>query len=558
MNSRYLHLPIRQLRDQYVRNVPVAERLAVVDRAEKLLGELELDRTYAYQYLYRRVTNSRAATHGDGQLTGQDASHDLQLLVQDLSGSANVPAHAAGERVLTVQGLARELNVSTKTISRWRLQGLVGRRFVFDDRKRIGFLQSSVDRFVRRNLIRVQRGAQFSQLTLGQREEIIEEARRLAQEGCFPAEVTKRLAHRTGRSLETIRYTLKRYDREHPESAVFPEHYGPLRAETKRKVYQQFRRGESIEALAKRFRRTKSSIRRIIADCRLQRIHELPLSYVFHEHFVRAQVDKRQQREILASMPLGESLSEGSDPPSGLPPYLASLYEVPLLSREQETHLFRKMNYLKYCACQLREKLDPQRPRNGLMDRIESLYDEAVGIKNQIIRSNLRLVVSIAKRHSAPRENFFELVSDGNMSLIRAVERFDFARGNKFSTYASWAIMKNFTRSIPEAYRLHDRFRTSHGDMFALTADVRTDQHELETNQQRREAQVQRLLRCLDDREQKIIARRFGLRSGQEPLTLKQVGAVMGVTKERIRQLEARALVKLREAAALENISYGE
>jgi RNA polymerase sigma factor (sigma-70 family) len=73
----------------------------------------------------------------------------------------------------------------------------------------------------------------------------------------------------------------------------------------------------------------------------------------------------------------------------------------------------------------------------------------------------LRLVVSIAKRHVGPVENFFELVSDGNMSLIRAVEKFDYARGNKFSTYASWAIMKNFARTIPDEHRHRDRFRTS-------------------------------------------------------------------------------------------------
>ena len=84
------------------------------------------------------------------------------------------------------------------------------------------------------------------------------------------------------------------------------------------------------------------------------------------------------------------------------------------------------------------------------MDEIERLYDQAVTVKNQIVRANLRLVVSIAKRHVGPTDNFFELVSDGNMSLIRAAEKFDYARGNKFSTYASWAIMKNFARTIPD------------------------------------------------------------------------------------------------------------
>ena len=107
------------------------------------------------------------------------------------------------------------------------------------------------------------------------------------------------------------------------------------------------------------------------------------------------------------------------------------------------------------------------------MEQIEKLYDESVAVKNQIIRSNLRLVVSIAKRRVGSGENFFELVSDGNMSLIRAVERFDFARGNKFSTYASWAIMKNFARSIPEEHRHRDRYRTSYGEMFNITEDAR-------------------------------------------------------------------------------------
>ncbi len=169
--------------------------------------------------------------------------------------------------------------------------------------------------------------------------------------------------------------------------------------------------------------------------------------------------------------------------PSGLPPYLASLYEVPLLTREQEVHYFRKFNYLKYKAAKLRAGLDPLRAKSSVMDEIEQLYEDAVATKNQIIRANLRLVVSIAKRHVGPVDNFFELVSDGNMSLIRAVEKFDFARGNKFSTYASWAIMKNFARTIPDELRRRDRYRTSTDEMFSATEDERSDQYELEAAQ---------------------------------------------------------------------------
>jgi RNA polymerase primary sigma factor len=513
---------------------------------------LDPARTYPYEYICYRITNYRPESYPDLRLSGGEATHDLRLFVEDVSESASVLAEAAGERVLTVDKLAKQFNVSTKTISRWRRQGLVSRRFVLDGRKRVGFLQSSVDQFVEQNRERVQRGSHFSQLTAEERALIIERARRLARAGGCPADITKRLSRKTGRSTETIRYTLKQFDRDHPEAAVFPDSHGPLQQDTKFKIYQQYQHGESVDVLAKRFCRTRTSIYRIIAEVRARRIMELPLDYIPSEVFARVRSQKAEDR-VLGEIPESEVPVKKARLPSGLPPYLASLYEVPLLTRKQEAHLFRKVNYLKYKAARLRGKLDQTRPRRTLMDQIERLYDAAVSTKNQIIRANLRLVVSIAKRHVGPAQNFFELVSDGNMSLMRAVEKFDYARGNKFSTYASWAIMKNFARTIPDEHRHHDRFRTSHAEMFTATEDLRSDQVEQEVAQTQREAKVAKMLDCLDEREQKIIVRRFGLRHGEE-LTLKQVGAELGVTKERIRQIEARALSKLRKAAEEEKI----
>jgi len=458
--------------------------------------------------------------------------------------------NGADERVWTVDELSQRLSVSTKTISRWRRQGLVSFRFVCDGRKRVGFSESSVQRFVEDNPERVRRGARFSQLTERQRQQIIDRARALAEAGGFPADIVKTLAQETGRSAETIRYTLRQFDRDHPDSAVFPDHSGQLREETKQKIFRHYRRGDSLEDVATKFCRTKASVRRIVAEMRAEQIFKLPLDYMPNEHFAQVQSEK----QILSPAPASDLPVKTVRAPKGLPPYMASLYSVPLLNRQQEVHLFRKMNYVKYKASKLREGLDPARPKARLMNQIERLYEEAVATKNEIVQANLRLVVSIAKRHMSPSRNFFELVSDGNMALFRAVEKFDFARGFRFSTYASWAIMKNFARSIPNEVRRQARFRTSHEELFSATEDTRSDPHEQESAQSERELRVGQLLDRLDERERKIIDLRFGLTSDRKALTLKQVGAEIGVTKERVRQLEVRAMRKLRKAAQDGNI----
>jgi RNA polymerase primary sigma factor len=223
------------------------------------------------------------------------------------------------------------------------------------------------------------------------------------------------------------------------------------------------------------------------------------------------------------------------------------------LTREQERHLFRRMNYLKYQAHELRSALDPTRCKAAQLDAIERLQEEALAVKNQIIRANLRLVVSIAKKRVGATNNFFELVSDGNMSLIRAVEKFDANRGFKFSTYASWAIMKNFARSIPEEKHRRDRFVTGHEDMFEMAPDTRSDAYEQEKGHLRSQQLVQGMLGRLNDRERHVLISRYGI-GGADEQTLEQLGRELGVTKERVRQIESRAQEKLRKLATEERL----
>ena len=556
MHTSYKCDAIRELRDQQVRFAPRDKKMEQVDCAEKLLRDIQLDRDYNFEFVCFRITGFRPENAPIVKIKGENLRRDLHAFIEDLSDSANVSAQEFGQPVHTVEDLSKMFKVSTKTISRWRQQGLVSRKFIFDGgRKRVGFLHSSVDHFVKRNRDKVKRGERFSQLTKADKEEIIEGARRLAKAGGGPAEVTRRIAKHMQRSVQTIHYTIKQFDSANAAIAVFPDQNGPLNLEMKERIYADFVAGKSAETIAKRYCRTKTTVYRVINEVRANLILELPLDFMDNEEFHRKAADKRI---VDADMPVPEKATRRTKPPAGLPRYLASLYEVQLLTREQEQYIFRKYNYLKFKANRLREKLDPAKARSSEMDEIEKLYNEAVKIKNRIVQANLRLVVSIAKRHVSLNEDFFQLVSDGNMSLIRAVEKFDYSRGNKFSTYASWAIMKNFARTIPGEFKQRDRFRPTSEEVFLAHADERTDRLMLESAQQQRKKQIGHILESLDDREQRIIISRFGLDYSQEPQTLKEVGEQLGVTKERIRQIEARALNKLRIAAKEDNIDLPE
>jgi RNA polymerase primary sigma factor len=313
-----------------------------------------------------------------------------------------------------------------------------------------------------------------------------------------------------------------------------------------------------VDTLAKRFQRTRTSMYRVINEVRAQRLLEQPLDYIMHPSFA----EMIDEETVLGPMPDEDAYEQkrrAMKAPKDVPPELASLYEVPLLSKEQEQHLFRMMNYLKYKAARLLNELrkdgsedmqiDPSRVRIQKLKEIEDLQAQANVVKDRLINANMRLVVNIAKRHAGQSDNFFELLSDGNMSLIRAVEKFDFGRGFKFSTYASWAIMKNFARSIPDEMHRRERFVTGHEEVFEVAQDNRTDEQEIVATQERAKHSVHRLLDMLEPRERDIIRMRAGMDDYAKGMTLEEIGKEFGITKERVRQLNARAMKKLKAIA---------
>jgi len=449
--------------------------------------------------------------------------------------------------MLSLAQVSKKLNVSTKTIARWRKHGLIGQTVKHNGRRQLRFPQSVVENFLAAHQKEVSRGSRFSHLSEEEKDDIIRRARRLVYAGGSLTDVSRRIAQSLGRSTEAVRYTIKNHDRGHPEQAVFPGVSGPLDTAAKQFIFNSYRRGIAVDTLAKRFARSRTSIHRVVNEVRADRLLQEPVDYIYNESFD----DPAQEPAIMAQMPDAEQFEHACRSkkiPKDVPPELSPLYEMALLTKAQEQHVFRQMNYLKHRLHKLRTGIDPAKARNQDLDHIEELQAKIEKVKDLLIRCNMRLVVSYAKKHAGPNDSLFELISDGNMSLIRAVEKFDYARGNKFSTYASWAIMKNFARSIPDELKRREHFLTGHEELFESKPDFRSDEQEQLSQAEQAASKVNRLLELLDPREREILRMRAGL-DNAENMTLEEIGQRLGITKERVRQLNVRIMKKLRDYA---------
>ena len=540
---------LEHLTDQQVRFAPPGVRREQLERARALLAQIKPERQYPYEFVGYRITDYRTTSHPNLLIAGADLRHDLDLFLEKLSRSLQAtPFEMPAEPMLSLNQVSKKLRVSTKTVARWRKHGLIGQTIFQNGRRRLGFPQSVVEQFVAVHPKEVARGEKFSHMTISEKDEIIRRARRLARNGGTLTEVSRRIARRLRRSPEAVRYTIKNHDRQYPEQAVFPDVTGPLDAAAKLVIYTSYRRGITVDTLAKRFARSRTSIHRVLNEVRADRLLKQPLDYIYHESFD----DPALEPAIMGGMPDQEEFDKQTAAkrvPRDVPAELAPLYELPLLSREQEAHLFRQMNYLKHRLHKLRQGIVPGAARSLDLDHVEELQAKINKLKEMLIRCNMRLVVSYAKKHAGVSDNLFELISDGNLSLMRAVEKFDYSRGNKFSTYASWAIMKNFARSIPDEKKHREHFVTGHDDLFEAKPDVRTDEQDLLSQAEQASTKVNRLLEQLDPREREILRMRAGL-DNAENMTLEEIGQRLGITKERVRQLNVRIMKKLRDYAA--------
>ncbi|GIF15996.1 RNA polymerase sigma factor (sigma-70 family) [Actinoplanes teichomyceticus] len=308
---------------------------------------------------------------------------------------------------------------------------------------------------------------------------------------------------------------------------------------------------------------------------------------------------------------LARSRAEASTVTSADPvrAYLREIGRVPLLNAEQEVEIAKRIEAGVYAGELLRAHDAGETPLTAeLAHDLRLVSRDGERAKSHLLQANLRLVVSIAKRYAGRSMPFLDLIQEGNVGLIRAVEKFDYVRGFKFSTYATWWIRQAISRATADQARtiripvhmielinklvrvqrdcLHELGREATVAELARQMDL-TPERVLEIQQHAREPisldqsigsagdtaqigdfiededavvaldavshnllrdELEMILATLTDREAGVVRLRFGLSDGT-PRTLDEIGRVYGVTRERIRQIEAKTMSKLRHPA---------
>jgi len=543
-----------------LRFTPEKKRRQQFDSAERLLGTISKARQYPFEFVCFRITGFHPkGPIAEELISGEELIDDLQIFTAKLSAQVARGVSTYKEKVYSIEELAAKFAVSTKTISRWRKRGLRARKVIFaDGGKRFGILQSSVDSFVKANPGIVSNAGSLRRLTNKEKQAIIRRAKALSgKRRLSHYQIIEEISRISGRSHETIRYTIFNYDKAHPAKRVFagsPSMLGPGAAG---ELYRLYRQGCSVQELMNRFGRSRSSIYRIVDLRRAKSLLGRKIEFIASDEFLEDGaegkiLDKQLDIPDRVWQRQGEPLELGGE--SLLPEYLQRLKSTAVLSREQELYLFRRYNYLKYVACINRARLKANRPKGSRLTRIEKYLAEAERIKTMIIEANLRLVVGIANKHLGSGTSMVDLVSEGNFSLMRAVEKFDYRRGFRFATYASWAIAKDYARKIPaEASRLD---KASAASLANVQQDLRMGAAaDFAAIERARKSLAQVIKDELDEREQYVILHHFGLVGSpvrKKKKTLKQIGEDLNVTKERVRQIELGALQKLRQSLSIE------
>jgi len=538
------------------RFISKAGQLKQLESAEQLYKIISPGQDYPFEFVCFRITGYRPKEQARTQMIpGKELLESLPAYIAKASARLHLKADQQDQKIYPLDELAKKFNISIRTLERWQKRGLVGRKYIFPDRSlKTGFTESAVDEFAKANQGLVQNASKFSTIEPQLKNEITRRAGQLAQDQTLSrTAVIKKVAAEFGRAAETIRLILIEREK-NQKKPVFQNRHTAIGTSQAAIIFNMYEDGATVQDLAEKFGRSTSSIYRIITQRRIKKLLAVKIEYIPSDEFLQPDA----QRQILLDQPYirrtpRRILSEpdGRINQKDWQQFIETVKKIPMLNREQEVQLFRRYNFLKYLSADTISKLSLHSPCGRTAYQAQELLNESQQLKNIIIEANLKLVVKIAGRHSTSA-NLQDLVSEGNMALMRAVEKFDYMKGFRFSTYASWVISRAFARYLPAQARMSAGAEQSAEESQQAAAETTSGIEAIETAHS---SLMQVIDENLTERERYVIRYHFGL-SGtivkKDFKTLKQIGEDLGITKERVRQIELESLQKLRQTLSPE------
>lgn len=283
---------------------------------------------------------------------------------------------------------------------------------------------------------------------------------------------------------------------------------------------------------------------------RVQTLLTREIAFVFSRKLLNPQfvAEHRQvTQRVLATLP-DEASTKRTDS-SGYLALIGQNWKLPpLLTPDEERSLFVTLNSLRYQANAQRSQLNPRRPARARITELERLLSEADAVRQHLVDANVRLVISLASRMSDALLSFDDLFSEGLLILLKTIDGFDFSKGFRFSTYATNSLQRHFFRLRKRTLRKR-QFGTPIDDDVLRTASNGSTGDQLTPDDPRTLTRtiLQAARRQLDPRERRILELRFGLQGSEH--TLREIATLLRVSKERVRQVLARAVGKLQSAA---------
>ncbi|QDU33675.1 Helix-turn-helix domain of resolvase [Poriferisphaera corsica] len=477
LNRQLLYAPAKQRKLQY-------------QRAEKLHDQIVDEQYYPLDFVVYRLTDSRVGHDDEVLLIGEAIKPDLRLMIDAITRSLELDGNEDTKPVVLISDLADRFNVSTKTVMRWRKEGLRWRqvRLTKGKKRQIVFTEKAIENFQKQNKNRIHHAAHFQRHDEQIHMQVIELAKshRLSNPDLSFNRIAVHVSRELDLANETVRQIIRKHDDKAEKNAVFITKDKGIKAKEKQRIMRMHVWGIKTQKIANRYNRSLSTIYRIINEVKYRLISDINIDYLMLNVFDRDDAEtviRRQSIEEIVSQ-LNQGKVTRLDWPS-LPNDLLVFLEQPRISDQIIRSLFVRYNYVKFKANHVRSQIDANNPRAYELKEFDQYLHEGIQIHSLLMRYFQSYIGSTVKLHlpdyqEAPLWLIVRLLLCASACLSDTLRSYNPSRSSRFSTLLKNYLMKELIKE-QQSLRESKAVKRENSDVLIkrFMINIKRLQHEL-------------------------------------------------------------------------------